>query len=610
MKLLDSTIVGRGTGLGLGLAFVSMTALSGPLRAQVIAPTWTARFDGPAHYDDFATSCVTLPTGQIAVAGTAFWEPQQGLFVPKFFTALYSPQGVELWSALHGSGFYGGNGAAEHVAVAPGGRLVVGGTRDLGAEWVVVQYDLAGAFQWECVWAAQSWFVSTPADIAVDPAGNTYLCGDIGDPQLGYCTAVIKVGPTGNLLWSRLYDGTSLAPHAVTSIATDAAGAVFVTGETTDAAGTLQFGVWRLDPANGAPLWNRLHAPTSPGSSGNGRKLRVDGTGRIVATGEIYDGSSTVLSWSFVAYAADGTLQWSAEHALPSNLAGMVTDLAVNAAGDAAAVGWAFDLATAQSDWMVARVAGGQVAWADVFGGATGFDDRPTGVELDPQGNVYASGYVWDPDLSFDVRVYSSGGALAASGHAPAPAQGTGYPRGMALGSTGRAYVVGDFAAYPGTGGDVVTLAFDLSVTQSYCTAKTNSLGCTPSIGSIGIPSASAASGFTITGAPVLNNKPGLLLYGTAGRWNLPFQGGFLCLHSPRRSPPVGSGGNPPPNDCSGVFAIDMNCFASGGCGGTPLPELSIPGTVVDCQWWGRDPGFPSPNNSTLSDALEYLVRP
>jgi hypothetical protein len=145
-----------------------------------------------------------------------------------------------------------------------------------------------------------------------------------------------------------------------------------------------------------------------------------------------------------------------------------------------------------------------------------------------------------------------------------------------------------------------------------YCTAKLNSLGCLPAISSTGSASASSASGFVVQSVNNLNQKPGLLLYGMTGQASNPFGGGILCVNGPlRRSVTlVSSGAPPPPLDCSGTYSIDMNAFALGALGGNPSPLLTVVGTTVDCQFWGRDQGFAAPNNVSLSDALEYQVGP
>jgi hypothetical protein len=146
----------------------------------------------------------------------------------------------------------------------------------------------------------------------------------------------------------------------------------------------------------------------------------------------------------------------------------------------------------------------------------------------------------------------------------------------------------------------------------SFCVAKSNSLGCLPLIESSGSPSASACSGFLVHGRRVLNRRRGLLGYSVTGRSALPFQGGTLCLADPiHKSTPVSSEGSLLPiNDCTGTFSIDFSAFAAGKLGGNPLASLRVPGTLVQCQWWGRDPGFASPNDVSLSSGLEFTTCP
>ena len=212
------------------------------------------------------------------------------------------------------------------------------------------------------------------------------------------------------------------------------------------------------------------------------------------------------------------------------------------------------------------------------------------------------------PDPGSPPAPYSS--AVYGTGSFTLAASGTLGPGTYLVSLAGR--TEGTSFPFSGSYDNSLLLALDCGVATSYCTAKPNSLGCIPAISCSGQASSTAPSGFTLFADGVRNQKAGFCMYSIAGRAATPFQGGWLCLAPPvRRTPVLNSGGTTlPANDCTGVYSIDMNSFARGSLGGTPIPALSIDGTVVQSQFWGRDPGFPAPDNSTLSNGLEYTVCP
>jgi len=134
----------------------------------------------------------------------------------------------------------------------------------------------------------------------------------------------------------------------------------------------------------------------------------------------------------------------------------------------------------------------------------------------------------------------------------------------------------------------------------TYCEAQVNSQGCTPAIFATGMPSITYNS-FRVKAASVLNNKAGLLFWGAVPKQS-PFGGGFLCVRAPvTRTPLQQSGGNPPPDDCSGLFSFHFN---------TPYVNQKglQPGDQIFCQYWSRDPAGAGATN--LTDALAFSIMP
>ena len=138
--------------------------------------------------------------------------------------------------------------------------------------------------------------------------------------------------------------------------------------------------------------------------------------------------------------------------------------------------------------------------------------------------------------------------------------------------------------------------------TSVYCTAKVNSLGCSPSIALSSTPSASAGSGSILSTSNVVGSKLGIYMHSKTGAQAMPFHGGFLCLAGQlKRHPPTSSGGSS--GSCSGVLSEDLNAYIASGAD----PAL-VAGTTIWLQAWSRDPA--APFGDSLSNAVEATICP
>lgn len=137
----------------------------------------------------------------------------------------------------------------------------------------------------------------------------------------------------------------------------------------------------------------------------------------------------------------------------------------------------------------------------------------------------------------------------------------------------------------------------------TYCTAKTDSTGCTPTIGSVGFASLADNAPFDLTATGVRNNVFGALFFGTSGRAAMPLAGGaIMCVQPPvQRTVPQFTFGSSAGPDCSGSLSFEANA------GIVQTGGFAV-GDVVNAQYYVRDPG--SVAGLAVSQGIEFVVCP
>jgi hypothetical protein len=237
-------------------------------------------------------------------------------------------------------------------------------------------------------------------DMHLDPDGNLLICATteelFGNPSVSNNISVLKLDPSGNLLWRRTWNGALNGDDEPNAITTDAAGNSYVTGYTTNPGNAgLDIVVLKYD-TDGVLQWSRsINRNAGFGTHVDvGHHIRVHSSGRIlVAAMTESPGAVNLADISLYALNSTGATVWSYHYNNQTEEEVLGLEEAPN--GDLYLQG-RFSALDGDGEVVMRVNANGGEVWTSTY--ATSSLDRrfPKAMALSPDGTVITTGTVGD----------------------------------------------------------------------------------------------------------------------------------------------------------------------------------------------------------------------
>jgi hypothetical protein len=332
---------------------------------------WCRRFDSDA-FVDAATALAVDRSGNVIVTGYRIATAYED-----WATIKYSPDGDSLWAVFHSDGDIN---RSTSIAVDSGGNSYVTGWTSDWYYWYyhVVKYDSAGNFVWE--YSQRTGRNGYSSAVTVDRQGYCYVTG--GEPVQREPIVTCKIGLDGEGIWvSEVLEGSARA------IAVDDSGNVVVAGLTHGVGGFDDYITLKIGP-DGDTLWTRSYDGLC------GRFDRLSDLALDAAGGVYVTGTSDVDTMHFncvtIKYSPDGEERWIARYVGPMGFDHGLA-IAVDAHSDVYVIGNSLNSSDTWDAVTIKYDSAGNQVWLDRYD-RPGSREYANAVALGPDRSVYVGG--------------------------------------------------------------------------------------------------------------------------------------------------------------------------------------------------------------------------
>jgi uncharacterized delta-60 repeat protein len=419
---------------------------------QVGVPDWTARYNGPDNSHDQANTIATDASGNIYVTGVSYNSNGS-----QTATLKYNANGQTQWTARYGpaGGYSGANALATDrlgnvyvtgYSAAPGGST----------DFVTLKYAPNGVTQWVARYDGPARGYDSAKAITLDAAGNVYVTGDsLGATSFDFAT--IKYDNNGNQLWVARFDGAAHGDDSPAGLSIDAAGNAYVVGWSTPAGGGSDCVTVKYSPA-GAQQWRAVYHAAGPPADSAATALALDAAGSVYVAGYSY-APATSYDYLILKYAPDGSQLWIRSYNGPGNCDDQAAALALDAGTNVLVTGYSYGLASNPDYATVKYDRDGHQLWVARYDGPPSLYDAATALAVDPAGEVFVTGISavsTDASDYVTLKYNANGGQLWLNRYHGA---GNSSAAAIALDQDGVAYVTG-WSDGPGSSQDFLTARY------------------------------------------------------------------------------------------------------------------------------------------------------